>query len=246
MSEGLRPLANRLVVGTLGNLTFRLRLLLDLQLRTIYQELQPWALQVRGRLLDVGCGESPYRSLFGRDVTYQGVDVELAKEFGYRNPEVETFNGTQLPFPDAHFDAVLCTEVLEHSPQYQELVNEIYRVLKPDGSAFVTVPWSARFHYIPHDYYRYTPSALQKIFGEFTVVEIRERGNDLAVITNKLLVMLVRNLRLNSILKCLGLPLWVMLLPVLGLFFAMTYVSFWCSIRSGTDDPLGYTIILKK
>jgi len=45
-----------------------------------------------------------------------------------------------LPFPDASFDRVICSEVLEHIPDDQGAMREILRVLKPGGTAAVTVP----------------------------------------------------------------------------------------------------------
>ena len=45
-----------------------------------------------------------------------------------------------LPFPDATFDRVICAEVLEHVPDDRGAMDEIARVLKPGGTAAVTVP----------------------------------------------------------------------------------------------------------
>lgn len=88
---------------------------------------------------------------------------------------------------------MMCTEVLEHVEDYQTLVNEVYRVLKPGGSAIFTIPWSARYHYIPYDYFRYTPSSLQKIFSKFKDLQIIARGTDVTAISSKLVVLYFRN-----------------------------------------------------
>lgn len=64
-----------------------------------------------------------------------------------------------LPFRDECFDAVLCTEVLEHVPDPVRVLCELNRVLKPGGQVFVTVPQSWEIHEARHDYLRYTSLA---------------------------------------------------------------------------------------
>jgi ubiquinone/menaquinone biosynthesis C-methylase UbiE len=49
-------------------------------------------------------------------------------------------SGLSLPFADACFDRVICAEVLEHIPDYQAVLREIRRVLKPGGVLAVSVP----------------------------------------------------------------------------------------------------------
>jgi SAM-dependent methyltransferase len=49
-------------------------------------------------------------------------------------------NTQRLPFADATFDRVLCSEVLEHVPEPARAAGELARVLKPDGLLAVSVP----------------------------------------------------------------------------------------------------------
>lgn len=49
-------------------------------------------------------------------------------------------DGTRLPFPDATFDRIICSEVLEHIPDEDAALAELRRVLKPDGMLAATVP----------------------------------------------------------------------------------------------------------
>jgi SAM-dependent methyltransferase len=49
-------------------------------------------------------------------------------------------SGHELPFPDNAFDHVICSEVLEHIPDYPSFLREINRVLKPGGLFAVSVP----------------------------------------------------------------------------------------------------------
>src|SRR5690606_14649389 len=117
--------------------------------------------------------QSPYRFLLNTNQTkYFGIDVDYASSFDYQNSNVTYFNGEEIPFANEQFDAVICTEVLEHVEKFQQLIHEIHRTMKPGAVAIFTVPWSARYHYIPYDFYRYTPSALKNMFSTFSEVEI--------------------------------------------------------------------------
>ena len=60
------------------------------------------------------------------------------------------------------------------------------------GTLLATVPFSARVHHAPHDYYRFTRFGIARMFGSCGSVEVSERGDDLTVIANKLLVVCVR------------------------------------------------------
>lgn len=55
-------------------------------------------------------------------------------------------NGLRLPFAEHSFDTVICSEVLEHIPDYQSMLTEIHRVLKPGGTLAISVPraWPER------------------------------------------------------------------------------------------------------
>ena len=46
----------------------------------------------------------------------------------------------RLPFADASFDCVICSEVLEHIPEHEKALKELVRILKPQGTLVVSVP----------------------------------------------------------------------------------------------------------
>src|ERR1700722_4022912 len=110
VTEDFKPIPVRRSPGLLGDARFTLRLLVDLQLLTCLRFLAPRLSRLNGALLDVGCGEMPFRTLLGPGASYTGIDVPRADAFGMRqNPDIEAFDGRKIPFPDASFDNLLCT-----------------------------------------------------------------------------------------------------------------------------------------
>lgn len=233
-SPGSRPLA------------FALRCVVDLQLATIAKPLRPALAALRGRVLDVGAGMSPWRAWLGEGAAYQGLDVGHATEFGMEGgrDDVIYYDGTTMPLADGSFDAALCIEVLEHAQDPQQLLAEIHRVLRPGGTLLLTVPWSARRHHLPHDYHRFTAERLARLFetAGFSGVFIAERGNDIGAIANKLIVLCLRLVRPRPLLKLLWTwPLLALVAPVAGIFLLAAHVSIALGLGS-PEDPLGYFV----
>lgn len=244
--EGFRPVNNTPPTSFTGKVKFYGRMVLDLQILTIYRDLKKTLPEFKGNVLDVGCGQSPYKFLLNANQTkYFGIDIADAEKFDYNNSDITPFNGEDIPFENAKFDAVICTEVLEHVQNYQKLINEIYRVMKPGATAIVTIPWSARYHYIPYDFFRYTPSSLKTMFAKFGKGKIKARGSDISNIANKVIVLWFRNLLPAQIWKWILVPVWVALLPILATVVLIAHVSLLFSLGSD-EDPLGYTIIVTK
>jgi SAM-dependent methyltransferase len=130
---------------------------------------------LRGRLLDVGCGNKPYASLL-QCSEHVGVDVENSP---HRRDQIDKiYDGKTLPFNDAEFDSLLCTEVLEHCPNPQFVIREAARVLKPGGYALVTVPMVIHHHEEPWDFQRLTRYGMEYLASQaaLKVVWIRPRG----------------------------------------------------------------------
>ncbi len=69
-----------------------------------------------------------------------------------------TSRGKIWPVDDASVDLAFATETLEHVDDPAQFLSEAYRVLRPGGRLILTVPFSARWHFVPYDYWRYTPA----------------------------------------------------------------------------------------
>ena len=128
-------------------------------------------------VLDAGAGECVYKTLLSH-CDYKAIDLAVGEEnWNYGNLD---YIGPlhDMPVWSDSFDAVLCTQVLEHVEWPRESVKEMYRVLKPGGRLFVTVPMSQGEHQIPYDFFRYTSYGLRSIcqHAGFKEVEIKPFG----------------------------------------------------------------------
>jgi len=224
---------------------FYFRQIVDLQLKTIVSYLRTLLPTIRGKLLDIGAGQSPWRIFLDSSVQYQGVDIRSADQFGMsEQKDVIYYDGTILPFPDCTFDAAMCIEVLEHASNPRLLLSEAFRVVKPGGTFVLTVPWSARAHHIPWDFHRFTRYQLETMLCQagFVGVEIRERGNDICAVANKLIIIAWRLLvPTKKIYLMWTFPLAMVELLLASIFLLCAHFSLYFDFGS-KDDPLGYFV----
>ena len=104
------------------------------------------------RALDVGCNRGSIEALFrerfparSSATRIDGIDVSpnairAAAELGLPNCHFEVYGGSRFPFAPSTYDVVVLVEVLEHVLNKEELLREIWRVLKPGGRLFLTTP----------------------------------------------------------------------------------------------------------
>jgi SAM-dependent methyltransferase len=124
-------------------------------------------------ILDIGCGNKPYRGFFPREVDYVGVDVAPAN----RSADVVACT-LCLPFAAESFDAALCTQVLEHVEAPAGLLREASRVLRPKGRLLVSAPMYWPHHGEPYDYFRFTRYGLERLLADagFRVERVMQQG----------------------------------------------------------------------
>lgn len=100
-------------------------------------------------VLDYGCGDGALSAMLavgvGPDGDVHGYDpnddaIRLAAEMLPRAAVVVRLHADRSTLPDAHFDAVVCADVIEHVHDPEGLLAEIARVLRPGGRAVITTP----------------------------------------------------------------------------------------------------------
>jgi ubiquinone/menaquinone biosynthesis C-methylase UbiE len=154
-----------------------------------------WIIQTLGKLpagivlLDAGAGEQPYKK-YCQHLQYVSQDFaqyhpeELKeglqmKDWDYGKLDIVS-DVTHIPRPDASFDAVLCTEVIEHIVNPIEAITEFSRLLKPGGQLILTAPFCSMTHFAPYHFYSgYNRFFYESVLQEqgFEIMEMEENGN---------------------------------------------------------------------
>ena len=110
-------------------------------------------------VVDLGCGDG-YLSYMMAQTGHVVTSVDLSTNRLKKFEEVaQTYHIQQVQadikntgLPSGYFDAVVCSEVIEHIKGYEDVLKEAYRILKPGGTFIVTVPYNEQLKIIicPH------------------------------------------------------------------------------------------------
>lgn len=92
--------------------------------------------------------EMLFKELFtSNDLEYHAVD----KNPGLYTYADEIVDIQDIPYDDDYFDLIICSHVLEHVPNDMQALRELYRVLKPGGTALILVPMNGVSYNLPYD-----------------------------------------------------------------------------------------------
>jgi SAM-dependent methyltransferase len=248
-SESWRPQSHAFGESRFDILIGSLRRFLDLQSGSIWRDVSAELPHVRGTALDVGCGAQPFRKLFHQSVRYIGIDtIDAATHFDYKVADTVYYQGDVWPVDDGSVEFILCTETLEHVYDTKSFLAQARRCLCPHGQVIFTVPFAARWHYIPYDYWRFTPSSLKNVLTEsgFSGVAVYARGNEITVACYKVMALILPMLIPQG--KGLGVALALRLIGMLflPLFFVLAVCGNLSLRGSGGDDCLGYTVLAER
>jgi SAM-dependent methyltransferase len=180
-----------------------------LPVKDLYADIRRLGPRLAGRVLDVGCGDKPYTLWLTSATSHVGIDVAPG-------PWVDAVIRPEVPwpYPDASFDSVLCTQVLEHATDLTHVLSEVHRVLKPGGLVIVSVPFAYNEHGVPDDYRRLSAWGLRRLFeDDYEILELVREGAIGSTIgtlwLNWIESATARHRALHAI-KALLLPVWLL------------------------------------
>ena len=107
----------------------------------------------------------------GMDALYQSPDIQVVAFDIYASPIVHfVADAHDIPLLAGTVDGVIVQAVLEHVVEPQQVVAEIWRVLKPDGLVYAETPFLQHVHEGAYDFSRFTESGHRWLFKRFDVI----------------------------------------------------------------------------
>lgn len=148
------------------------------------------------QIMDLGCGAGNSIDRFRKkdsQIKWIGLDIESSPEVNSRtraDAEFHTFDGVHIPFDDNHFDLIFSKQVFEHVRYPNNLLKEVYRVLKPGGYFIGSTSHLEPYH--SYSYWNYTPYGFRVLLEEanLQLIEIRPSIDAFALLTWNILVRL--------------------------------------------------------
>lgn len=209
-------------------------------------------------VLDAGAGARPYSGIFHRQ-RYESCDMPGG--FYHQKHDFECWLH-EIPQPDARYDAIINTQVLEHVPEPVSVLLELRRVLKPGGVLLLSVPLTAPLHGEPWHFFHFTHHGIfelarrtgwevvscEKIGGAFWTL-----GKRLPDAFRKLLKQYDptrarkrgQSVGFCLLMNLLLLPLWLLFYPLTAYVWRPLFYWF-DQLDTEKSFTLGYTVVLRK
>ena len=151
-----------------------------LSLQPMFVVLEAVSKYATGNLLDIGCGNKPYKKLFASAEKYVGCDIAQSSE---RSVDV-ICDATNIALQSETFETVFSTQTIEHVEEPKLLCGEAFRLLKSNGYFIVSGPMYWHLHEEPFDFFRFTKHGFRHLLETvgFEVVEIHSNGGKWAML----------------------------------------------------------------
>lgn len=140
----------------------------------------------RGTLVELGGGRMPYYHLYAS----KAAEVWCTDwpQTLHQTLHTDLFCDLDAPLPlrECCADTLIAADVLEHLYRPQELLREMWRILRPGGVALVNTPFMYWVHEAPHDYFRFTQHAMARMAREagFEPLQVDPIGGALCVLAD--------------------------------------------------------------
>lgn len=180
---------------------------------------------ISGICLDIGSGNSPYRRYLNVD-EYISIDKADTQAVSYhKNSNAIDADARDLLLDDNYADTILLNQVLEHIYEYEKVLDEVKRVLKPEGKFIISVPFVYHIHAEPNDYFRFSEYGIKKLLKEkgFNIIDFKYNGYIGTLLFSIINSFLWQFWNRNILLKFLRNTIF--LLPLLSIFLINNIIA---------------------
>lgn len=203
--------------------------------------LEKYSKYFRGTMVDLGCGEAPYKDYF-LQFANRYIGVDWTNTLHNSRADIVSDLNTKINLKSESANTIISLSVMEHLREPQIFLKEAHRVLKKGGYMVLQVPWQWWVHEAPHDYYRYTPYGLKYLFEKagFQVIEIVPQAGFFTTWFMKFNYFSERFVhgRMRTVIKAILIPIWTLnqiIAPLLDKFD-----------KNWEAESLGYYLLAQK
>ncbi|OFY20723.1 MAG: hypothetical protein A2W98_01260 [Bacteroidetes bacterium GWF2_33_38] len=153
---------------------------------------------ISGRVLEIGAGGNYLKEEFKN-----AYNEWISLDYDLRSDSIDIRgDGQNLPFKNEIFDTIISIDVLEHVPNPEKFVSEIFRVMKPNGKVILSTPFFFYLHEEPHDFFRFSKYGLKVLFERngFNVQEVTPTAGLISIIGILISIFLTRIFKFSKIL----------------------------------------------
>jgi SAM-dependent methyltransferase len=193
---------------------------------------------MNSKILDVGSGAAPYWKN-RQDCNWIGLDVYPA-----HSETIVVTPGLPWNLPSSSFDGVLCTQVLEHSFDFNLVLSEINRTLKQNGILVISVPFLYPYHGAPEDYHRFTKFAMTEHLKDYEIVDFVQLGNYFQTQAMLKNIFLEEKLKSRASLRLIR----ILTFPALIVMFTLNNLKALCLSKADKNSifPIGLIFVCRK
>ena len=228
------------------------------------RKLKKYSQYIKGKTLDIGCGNRPYEYIFDQATQYIGTNSESyykdsLSSVGEKNIAVD--DGTNLPFENNNFDSVLNFQVLPVFENQNEFFQEVNRVLNKNGIFLLTTDFLYPIWNAPNNYWRTTKFGLEKLaqkngfdvisteaFGGYWVMQARLLDRYFLNLLPQFLNRFKTEKRiLYKGLKLIRIILWLVVVVLSPILLNLTFIIFHLLDKILKDEEFttNYLILLR-
>lgn len=202
---------------------------------------------LNGLVIDIGCAEKKPKEHINDQTIYIGLDYPTTADNWYKTQPNVYGDAQELPLHESCADNVLLLDVLEHIPSPHLCLQEINRILKPNGKLWIQVPFMYPIHDAPLDFHRWTAFGFDELAKQhgFSITSKKANGG-LVESASILMNIAISKTTLNWIKAKNPFALFIFLLP--AIIFTINIIGYLSSLVCRDDPmmPTGYTMTWKK
>ncbi len=224
----------------------------DIHARKIYPQMRR---HVHGTVLDVGGWDfylTAKRKRFNFD-HWTTLEHSPERVLQISDPKFQLVvgDGCQMQFAAESFDTVLNLQVLEHVFEPIRMVQEVGRVLKPNGIAIFLIPQTGTLHMAPHHYYNFTRYWIEEALhrSKLKIIDLKPIGGVWATIGSRMIYFFLQSFRATgrSSEDCKRNALFYILFPFMTLYALLSIpLVLVLSLGDLTEEANNHFVIAKK